>query len=164
MAKTSVYLPDELAEQAKAYGIPVSEVVQAAVRQAVRAAQIEENVMTDISAVAERRGSPAPWPKARAHGAEWARRHATATELEYMAEYGGRAERFLVPTSLIFYESEERNRDGASVPCRPADPFWSEFRAGAREVWDTAQPLLAETGGHGTPYVPASDREAARDR
>src|SRR5258706_455327 len=58
MAKTSVYLPDELAEQARAYGVPVSEVAQAAVRQAVRAAQIEESVMTEISAGAERLQAP----------------------------------------------------------------------------------------------------------
>ena len=54
MAKTSIYLPGDLAEQVRAHGIPVSEVAQAALRQAVRDAQIKENLMTDVQAVAER--------------------------------------------------------------------------------------------------------------
>lgn len=150
MAKTSVYLPDDLAEQARAYSIPVSEVAQRAVREAVRAAQIKESVMTDISAVAERlmatraaEASAGPAPKARAHGSEWAKRHASAAELEYAVAYGGPREHFLVPTSLMIYELEARHGSGASVPCRPGDPFWADFQAGAREVWDAVQPLLA---------------------
>src|SRR5260370_2000175 len=54
MAKTSIYLPDDLAEQVRARGIPVSEVAQAALRQAVKEAELKENMMTDIHAVAER--------------------------------------------------------------------------------------------------------------
>lgn len=37
MAKTSVYLPDALAEEAKASGLNLSAVVQAAIREAVAA-------------------------------------------------------------------------------------------------------------------------------
>ena len=54
MAKTSIYLPDDLAELVRAHGIPVSEIVQRALRQAVLEAQIKEDVMTDIQAVADR--------------------------------------------------------------------------------------------------------------
>ncbi|HXP19087.1 MAG TPA: hypothetical protein VN840_05505 [Streptosporangiaceae bacterium] len=154
MAKTSVYLPDELAEQARAYRIPVSEVARAAVRQAVRAAQVRESVMTDISAVAERlratriaeaQAGQAKAAKVREHGVEWARRLATAAELEYVAEYAGPADRYLTPTSLVFYASGERHRSNASaiVPCRPGDRYWPDFLAGVREVWDAVQPLLA---------------------
>jgi hypothetical protein len=153
MAKTSVYLPDDLAERARAYGIGVSEVAQAAVRQAVRAAQVRESVMTDISAVAERlqatriadvQAAQAKAAKVRGHGVEWARRLATAAELEYVAAYAGPADRYLTPTSLVFYASGERHRSNAAgiVPCRPADQYWTDFLAGVREVWDAVQPLL----------------------
>jgi post-segregation antitoxin (ccd killing protein) len=50
--KTSIYLPDDLAEQVRAHGIPMSEVVQAALRQAVAEAeaiaQAKAQVMPDI--------------------------------------------------------------------------------------------------------------------
>ncbi len=154
MAKTSVYLPDELAEQARAYGIGVSEVAQAAVRQAVRAAQIRASVMTDISAVAERLQATriadaeavrAKSVKVRQHGVEWARRLATAAELEYVATYTGPADRYVTPSSLVFYASGERHRANASsgiVPCRPVEQYWPDFLLGVREVWDAVQPLL----------------------
>jgi post-segregation antitoxin (ccd killing protein) len=154
MAKTSVYLPDELAEQARAYGIGVSEVAQVAVRQAVRAAQIRASVMTDISAVAERlqatrvadaQAGRAKADKVRQHGVEWARRLATAAELEYVVGYAGPVDRYLTPTSLVFYASGERHRASGSsgiVPCRPVDQHWPDFLDGVREVWAAVQPLL----------------------
>jgi hypothetical protein len=154
MAKTSIYLPDELAERARAYGIGVSEVAQAAVREAVRAAQIRASVMTDISAVAERlqatriadaQAGRTKAAKVRQHGVEWARRLATAAELEYVAAYAGPADRYLTPTSLVFYASGERHRANTSsgvVPCRPGDQYWPDFLEGVREVWDAVQPLL----------------------
>jgi post-segregation antitoxin (ccd killing protein) len=157
MAKTSVYLPDELAEQARAYGIGISEVAQAAVRQAVRAAQIRASVMTDIDAVAERlqatriadaQADRIKAAKIRQHGVEWARRLATAAELEYVAGYAGPVDRYLAPTSLVFYASGERHRANTSsgmVPCRPGDPHWPDFLAGVREVWEAVQPLLTAT-------------------
>lgn len=152
MAKTSVYLPDELAEQARAYGIGISEVAQVAVRQAVRAAQIRASVMTDIGAVAERlratriadvQAGRAKADKVRQHGVEWARRLATAAELEYVAGYAGPADRYQTPASLVFYASGERHRSGASVvPCRPVDQYWPDLLTGVREVWAAVQPLL----------------------
>jgi hypothetical protein len=149
MAKTSIYLPDDLAEQVRAHGIPVSEVAQAALRQAVRAAEIKENAMTDIQAVADRlKGIIAEQAKVeqdkaeriRGHGTEWAREDADARELEYVATYDGPAADFLLPTSMVFFTP------GKEVPGGPDRPYWSDFQAGAREVWEAVRPLLIEPG------------------
>jgi hypothetical protein len=156
MAKTSVYLPDELAAQARACGIPVSEVAQQAVRQAVRAAQIKESAMTDIGAVAERlnetRIAAAEEKLARRDrtyeaGVQWARRTATAAELEYVATYDGPGDEYRMPSTI--YNLVMSTRNGGSVsawgpePAGPADDRWEFFQAGAREVWEMVQPLLA---------------------
>jgi hypothetical protein len=89
--KTSIYLPDELAEQVRVHGISITEVAQTALRHAVRAAIIRENVMTDIQAVAERlpstidRSSLDSRDGDRRDGIRWAREHATTGELEQLA-------------------------------------------------------------------------------
>jgi post-segregation antitoxin (ccd killing protein) len=152
MAKTSIYLPDDLAEQVRAYGIPVSEVAQAALRQAVRDAEIKENAMTDIQAVADRmkgiiagqaRKEQTKAERIRAVGAEWARQEADARELEYLAAYDGPPADFLLPTSMVFFGP------GREVPGGPDDPYWPDFQAGAREVWEAVRPLLTEPGPGG---------------
>lgn len=151
MAKTSIYLPDDLAEQARGYGIPVSEVAQAAVRQAVRAAQLKESVMTDISAVAERlhatrvaaaEAVEAEAARVRQEGARWAREQASAADLGYVVSYRERAvDDYRTPGSLFDYAL---GRGFKGFPMRPSDANWNEFQAGAREVWEAVQPLLAE--------------------
>lgn len=160
MAKTSIYLPDDVAEQARAYGIPISEVAQNAVRQAVKDAQIKENAKTDPQAVAERlRGTQrnaAEWKRtadaqARAQGADWARQEATAAELEYVATHQGTAADYLLPTSLVF--------SPAGAPTSPASARWEHFQAGAREVWEEVKPMLAGTGDGGSP---GTDAEAGQ--
>jgi post-segregation antitoxin (ccd killing protein) len=159
MAKTSIYLPDDLAEQVRAYGISISEAAQAALRQAVKTAQLRENSMTDIQAVAERlretRRQDAAHErelddKARAFGVEWASQSATAAELEYVTTYDGPDEDYSTPMSLIKHGvgpgvmvwSEAR-------PARPGDTRWAQFRAGAREVWEGVKPLLMEIDENG---------------
>jgi hypothetical protein len=94
-------------------------------------------------ATAQHPGSPVTHFDDR--GPQEARRFATAAELEYVAAYAGPADRYLTPTSLVFYASGERHRTNASamVPCRPGDQYWPEFLVGVRQVWDAVQPLLA---------------------
>jgi hypothetical protein len=169
MAKTSIYLPDDLAEQVRAHGIPVSEVAQAALRQAVNDAEIKENVMTDIQAVADRlnagraaagEASHAMAMQARALGAKWARTAAEACDLEYLATYDGAAGDFGMPMSLVTFltsENQQAHRDvpgirlsvPAGMPMSPADRYWPDLQAGAREVWEAVQPLLMEIDEHG---------------
>lgn len=174
MAKTSIYLPDDLAEQVRAHGIPVSEVAQAALRQAIRAAETKENVMTDIHAVADRlnaglavraEAGQARAAKAHAYGMRWARTAADARELEYVATYDGNPVEFRTPVSLVIFVSSENERahraaggiglpGPSGVPTEPDTPYWPDLQAGAREVWEAVKPLLTEIGTAGE-AVPA---------
>jgi hypothetical protein len=155
MAKTSIYLSDDLAEQVRSYSIPVSEVAQDALRQAVKNAQLKENAMTDMQAVAERlretqrtatmRQADAQ-EIARALGAEWARREATASELEYVATYSGKDADYRTPTSLLFPASGQPRSATGTEPSRPGDALWAQFQAGARDVWEAVQHLIVQCG------------------
>jgi post-segregation antitoxin (ccd killing protein) len=162
MAKTSIYLPDDLAEQVRAHGIPVSEVAQAALRQALKDIQLKEDAMTDLQAVAERlrdtRRQAAEKSQAedqRVHdmGAKWARIRATAADLEYVATFDGEADAFHVPDSLFYLIMDDAWKD---VPRRPGADRWAHFQAGAREVWEAVQPLLIELDDHGETLPPGS--------
>jgi post-segregation antitoxin (ccd killing protein) len=147
MAKTSIYLPDDLAEQVRAYGIPVSEVAQTALRQAVKDAEIKGSIMTNIQAVADRmKGiiaaeTETKGAEIRKLGTKWARESATAGELEYLATYD-KADGFNAPISLVMYLD-------TGAPFGPSRPYWAEFQNGAREVWGAVQPLLTEMDNHG---------------
>jgi hypothetical protein len=163
MAKTSVYLPDDLAEQARAYGIPISEVTQAAVRWAVRDVQLKGAVLNDISAVAERLNETRRWAaqkskeqelRARVQGSEWARALATATDLEYVATFA-RPGNYSIPLSLLSI-MHERTGPWANTPVAPRDERWEHFQAGAREIWDAVQPLLVEVDELGSITEPES--------
>jgi post-segregation antitoxin (ccd killing protein) len=150
MAKTSIYLPDELAEQAKAYGVPISELAQAAVRQAVKAAQIKEAAVTNPSAVVDRmqelrrQYAAKVLAKDRAvyeKGAEWARTEASAEALRYAAEWNSarQPDEFKIMESMTW----------PTGFIGPAEARWDFFQAGARSVWAEIQPLLTEIGEHG---------------
>lgn len=149
MAKTSIYLPDDLAEQVRAHGIPISEIVQRALRQAVHEAQIKEKVMTDIQAVAERlklqqeKDSEAARladataaANARALGATWAQTTATAEEIKYVATYDGHASDYRAPMSLFL--SSPTSYTG------PTREHWADLQDAVREIWEQVKPLLAE--------------------
>lgn len=169
MAKTSIYLPDDLAEQVRAHGIAVSEVAQDALRRAVSAAEIKENVMTDVQAVADRLNAAiaarneagrAKAGRVRAYGAKWARTTADARDLEYVATYNGHLEEYRAPVSLIVFISSENEREHreagrvglpgpSGIPTEPETQYWDDLQAGAREVWEAVQPLLTEPSGVG---------------
>ena len=157
MAKTSIYLPDDLAEQVRAHGIPVSEVAQVALRKAVKDAEIKENVMTDIKAVAERlraeRGEfseadRARAAKARAYGDKWARTTASADDLGYVATYSDPPEDFRTPISIVAFVSSETSastglRAGSASPrlqaCRPG-PATVTGRTSGSAPWRCGRP------------------------
>ena len=160
MAKTSVYLPDDLAEDARAYGIAVSEVAQRAVRQAVRAAQIKGSAMTDISAVARRLNETritageerlARGDRTYEAGVQWARRTATAAELEYVAAYDGPADEYRTPSTICNLVTSTGVSAWWSEPTGPSSERWEFFQAGACEVWEAVQPLLARMDEESAP-------------
>jgi hypothetical protein len=61
--------------------------------------------------------------------------------LEYVVAGRWPADHYLAPTSLVYYDVPEM------VPAGPGDARWEEFQAGAREIWEAVQPLLAEMAG-----------------
>src|SRR5690606_9171452 len=109
--KTSIYLPDDLAKQVRAHGIPISEVTQTALRRAVHAATIRENVVTDIQAVAERlRGTIDQSEldsrdRGRRDGISWAKDHATAGELAQVANLHDSVLEVARPHTLLSFVS-----------------------------------------------------------
>lgn len=142
--KTSIYLPDGLAEQVRTHGISISEVAQAALRQAVRTAQEREQVVNGIERVAERlRGTISTTERermqeGRGYGARWARDWATARELEDLSN--GKVD----PADLDlteFYKSVEPPKTPA-FDDPDADPFFDGFMAAAGEVWEAVMMLL----------------------
>lgn len=147
--KTSIYLPDDLAEQIRTHGISISEVCQPALREAVQAAITREKTMTDLDAVAERlRGTITDEDKQRYQegaddGTRWAREYATASELAHMATYDGSGGDFEEDHSLVRFVAD---KDGAfsylSVRVDLEDSYWTGFIAGASDVWEAVQPLL----------------------
>jgi post-segregation antitoxin (ccd killing protein) len=157
MAKTSIYLPDDLAEQVRAHGIPVSEVAQAALRKAVREAELKENLVTDIQAVAERmRGlqraadeeAQAETERVHSLGVKWAREEASAEALQYVAEWDrARYSGIFRPMATMTF--------GSGYPDSPRDPMWDYFQAGAREVWEVVKPLLADLDLEGMRHEPS---------
>lgn len=159
MAKTSIYLPDDLAEQARAYSVPMSEVAQNAVRLAVDEARTKENVMTDLQAVAERLAETRRVDADKAHaedvrvkakGSEWARRLATAAELSYVAGFDGSPATYHAPPSLFDLQFISRHPEWTGLPTGPGKERWECFRTGAREVWDAVQPLMVELSDQDT--------------
>ena len=104
---TSIYLPDDLAEQVHGHGISISQVAQAALRKAVQAATIRDEVLTDLHAVAERlRSTIDPSAHDRRdrglrHGITWAKEYATAGELAQLARLGDRPLVVARPHTLV---------------------------------------------------------------
>jgi post-segregation antitoxin (ccd killing protein) len=144
MAKTSIYLPDDLAEQVRKHGISISEVTQEALRRAVERAQMKENVMTGIDAVAERlRGTIDEEERqhreeGREDGIAWAREYATARELEDMASYDGSGGAFQ-DHSLVDFLSSKDGQNYVSIRVEIEDPYWGGFIDGAGEVWEAVR-------------------------
>lgn len=159
--KTSIYLPDDLAEQVRAFGIPMSEVVQAALRQAVADAEAMELAKAKVGpeiepAVARLRGILAEeeraWEAERVEGREigviWARDYATPKELREVASSRP-------PGNVFASHSLHRLRDdrpelahrvGNSRRLIQVDvtgrPWWAGFQQGAAMVWEAVQPIL----------------------
>jgi len=159
--KTSIYLPDELARQVRVFKIPMSEVAQAALRQAVADAEAVAQARAQIGpeievAVSRLRGLLADEERAReaerntgrAVGIAWARDYATPQELREFASSS--------PPSRVF-ASHSLHRFCADLPelTRGVErysshlvidvahkPWWAGFRQGAAMIWEAVQPIL----------------------
>jgi hypothetical protein len=148
--KTSIYLPDDLAEQVRAHGIVISEVTQTALRKAVHAAILRETIMTDIHAVAERlrgtidKSAIDSRDRGRRDGITWAKEHATAGELVQLANLDDSVLVVSRPHTLVSFISTTSNALHQLVKVDTEDPYWAGFQAGAGDVWDSVEPLLRQ--------------------
>lgn len=145
--KTSIYLPDELAEQLRAYDISISAVAQAALRRAVHAAQIQQKAVIDIEAVAARLRGTVDEDRQRfedghADGLSWARNLATVTELRNLAQETVGRYLELRNHTLVEFLRAQQSMDAESVTVDLDDPYWKGFRAAATDVWEAVHPLL----------------------
>jgi hypothetical protein len=146
--KTSIYLPDDLAAQVRAYGISISEVTQTALRQAVHTATIKDSIMTDINAVAERlrgtidQGDQDKRGEGHRDGIEWAKSYATAEELEHLASLAYTTIRFDQPHTVVDFVSVRQSENFNTVQVDTEEAYWDGFIAGAGEVWEAVRLLL----------------------
>jgi hypothetical protein len=143
--KTSIYLPDDLAEQVRRYEISISEVAQAALRQAVETARLREKAMKDLDAVVERikgesrKVQRLAHERSRAEGVTWARKFATGEELSAIGDGAGLDE--TSPTLRAFY-SAYLGENVISLDIDEDEPEWQAFIEGAREVWEAISDKL----------------------
>ncbi|TKK90526.1 hypothetical protein FDA94_05910 [Herbidospora galbida] len=150
--RTSIYLPDALAEQIKQYEISISEVAQAAFQVAVERAQLQEKVMSDIAAVAARlqggitKIMQMQYATGRDAGIAWAKRNASIEELraitdKYWSDHSNIidliAEAYS-PGSSVDYEDDVSEEEKTAM----YDAFEQGFVQGAGEVWEAVKPLL----------------------
>jgi post-segregation antitoxin (ccd killing protein) len=163
--KTSIYLPDDLAERVRALGIPVSEVAQAALRKAVADAEalaaaraqaeisagIEKAVsrMQQILAEEERKRE-AVRADGRAVGIRWATEFATPRELREMTSLFPPS-RLPSTHSLFKLRGEEPDirsqvKGSSTVIFVGAErsPWWAGFHQGAVLVWEAVKPLIEQ--------------------
>lgn len=140
--RTSIYLPDQLAEQIKQHNISISEVSQAALRQAVQQSEAKEALMTDMAAVIERlRGTLNDEDRDKRQaghedGVTWAKQEATAAELEHMATSDRPRTVLNGDHTLVAFCSARDGENYIEVTVDAEDPYWEGFIAGAAEVWD----------------------------
>ncbi|MFG2967000.1 type II toxin-antitoxin system CcdA family antitoxin [Streptomyces sp. NPDC048288] len=153
--RMNISVPDGLAEQVRARGLPISAICQSALLEAVEQERAKESVMSNIAAVVERlrgtidskdhekhRSDRERRAEGHADGIAWASDYATAAELSYMASYepghGGNPLRSLFP----FMSDKKNEKVNHIPPIRPRDPYWEGFIAGAGEVWSAVADQL----------------------
>jgi post-segregation antitoxin (ccd killing protein) len=180
--KTSIYLPDDLAEQVRAFKIAMSEVAQAALRQAVADAEAMAEAKAQLGpdvevAVARMRGILADEERAREAerssgrnvGIRWARDYASPREL---AEFASSS-----PPGRVF-ASHSLHRFCADQPelTRSVErysshlvidithkPWWAGFHQGAATVWEALRPILDRRARPGA-GPPGTDQVSSRSR
>jgi hypothetical protein len=154
MAKASVYLRDELLEEARRLEVPVSSVCQRAVEEAVRLSRAATEARSDLVPVAERlrRSETTDYDRRFQDGFDlgirWAREHASLDELKDLAEMV----RAGAPAILV---TEDHSLPAFLTGCFwdadvPPDlftrlgerPFDRGIVAGATEVYEAVRPLL----------------------
>jgi hypothetical protein len=93
MAKITIYLPDQLEEQVRAAGIPLSPICQRALEQEVKKVEMSKTATRGLKSVVRRlqsskQDSNGPdYSLGKKAGVEWAREKASYRDLADLAEY-----------------------------------------------------------------------------
>jgi post-segregation antitoxin (ccd killing protein) len=148
-SNVTIYLPDELAKQAKSANLSLSPICQAAIREELRKIVVKRAVTGDLEAVVARLRATQDkeeWEERRmglVDGAVWAREFATARELRELAESfePGRGGDFDREHSLAAFFSA-RNQEDVNRVRQEDNAYWRGFVDGARDVFEAIGPLL----------------------
>jgi post-segregation antitoxin (ccd killing protein) len=145
MPKVNIYLPDDLADEARKAKLSLSPVCQRAIRKELHDVKIKESATSDIEKVAARLNTTIDEEEAelrdygRKDGIEWARESATASELRIVVEEGQAPESAWesIRSGVEAYEGRPL------IDWSDGTPYWRGFCAGAAEVWVAVLPLLS---------------------
>ena len=152
MPKVNVYLPDDLADEARAAKLSLSPICQKAIRKELKKVQAKQAATKELEAVAARLNdtiddeeNDEQWDDGRDDGVAWAQMYATAAELrsivtDFEPGRGGDFENH----SICRFMGDKTGDNVFSVGHNDdeAGPYWSAFIAGAREVLEAVEPLL----------------------
>ena len=149
MPKVTIYLPDELADQARSAGLSLSPLCQQAIRKELDKVKAQEAVSGDLEAVAARlRGTideedAEQEREGREDGIQWAREYASARELQEIAGdfMPGDGGDFEAPHSIVHFFGAKDGQNVISVR-HQNEPYWHGFVAGAGEVFERLRLLL----------------------
>lgn len=144
MAKVTLYVPDELAAEAKDADLPQSAVYQDALRAELDRRKAQQQDASEIDrAVARLRGTRDEEAQQRSEngredGGRWAREGATLSELKALNTYN------IIPESTVDYV---RLLDGEYLDANALfddnddddQPYWEGFQRGATEVFDVVR-------------------------
>jgi post-segregation antitoxin (ccd killing protein) len=153
VGKVTIYVPDDLESDARAAGLPLSNLTQQAIREELARVKAKEAATADLEAVVQRlrrtihEQETQANRKGYADGVLWAREYADASELRYIARsfQPGNAEEFdreHISTIVDFFEREEPGPTPLRVVRVRDMPYWYGFADGAEEVWAAVEKLL----------------------
>jgi post-segregation antitoxin (ccd killing protein) len=151
MPKVNIYLPDELADEARTSKLSLSSICQRAIRDELDMVKAKDASTGDLEAVAARLRATIDeedtQKRAEGHedGVTWAREWATARELEEIASSWD-TKTFDGDHTLVGFMSAKDGQNYVEIRIENDDPvtnsYWNGFSDGAAEVYQAVQPLL----------------------
>ena len=158
MPKVDIYLPDDLAEEARAAKLSLSPLCQRAIREKLHEMKVRKPATSDIKTVAKRLNDTISedeakrYQKGLADGSEWAGEFATADQLRWIVQdsQAGSGGPFDAGHSLCAFMSTQENANIVSVDHEADDPYWQGFIDGSGEVLEVrvAEPPRAVEARH----------------
>jgi post-segregation antitoxin (ccd killing protein) len=149
LPNVTIYLPADLAAEAKAAKLSLSSIAQRAIREELTRMQAKHVATGDLEAVAARLRSTLDEEElmqeqeGRTDGATWAREYATAAELRWLVEHfePGRGGDFDHSHSITAFFSA-KDREHVTSVGHQDNAYWHGFVDGARGVLEAVEPLL----------------------